>query len=116
MASSTLTRLTCIAGALVCLAAALPAPASAPETQRRIAVNYADLNLGSVAGATQLYARIRAAAERVCGASGMTLGEQYAWQVCFQRSVMDAVNAVDNPILTSLAQGRDPREQTALNR
>ncbi|MBS0578396.1 MAG: UrcA family protein [Proteobacteria bacterium] len=108
--------LSCLATAAVWIAGSAPAGAASPETERQVTVHYGDLDLASVAGATQLYERLRTAARQVCGEPGLTLGEQHAWQVCFEGSVEQAVTAVGNPIVSALAAGRDYRSLIALNR
>ena len=96
----------CAALVLVCLGGLIPAQAADASQARQVTVKYRDLNLNTPEGAGTLLARIRDAAERVCGAPSERLDLQHAWQVCYQGSVNAAVAAVDSPILSALASGR----------
>ena len=60
-------------------------------------VRYADLDLGTAAGADALRARIRYAAEEVCGAEyPQVLKATPAVKACVTRAVAGAEHAVDN--------------------
>jgi len=66
-------------------------------------VHYADLDLGTKAGATTLYARIREAAEQVCGdGDSRELARVVAAKACVDRAIAASVHTVNNPGLTSV--------------
>ncbi len=80
-----------MAFAAVAVCAALGTAAHADDVLR-VAVNYADLNVQTDAGATILYQRIRHAAGQVCGvADGRNLAEVARIEACTQRAVAKAV-------------------------
>ena len=84
----------------VALFAALTAGAQAADLPE-IHVNYADLNVGTTAGATVLYQRIRGAADRVCGGTDTRdLARQGLARACVDHAVADAVAKVNAPALT----------------
>jgi UrcA family protein len=70
--------------------------------EARVKVNYSDLNLATINGATTLYVRIEGAAHFVCGDPGRSLDERLFWQSCYGNAVNHAVTEVNNPLLTSL--------------
>jgi UrcA family protein len=66
-------------------------------------VGYADLDLGTQAGATALYNRIYHAAEQVCGDTGSRqLAEVLAVRACVNRAVSASVKSVHNARLASV--------------
>jgi UrcA family protein len=69
---------------------------------RRLIVNYSDVNLSTVAGATRLYQRIQGAARFVCGYQGRGLAEWRAWKDCYQQAIAGAVASVNSPLLTAI--------------
>jgi len=82
-------------------------------------VNYSDLNLSTMNGATTLYQRIEGAAHFVCGDEGRGLDEQIVWKTCYGDAVNHAVTQVNNPLLTSLyakQNGRAPVTTAMLGR
>lgn len=83
-------------------AAALASEAYAPQHVR---VNYSDLNMNTVAGATTLYHRIRGAARFVCGQQGRRWEEQRQWNSCYRGAIAEAVASVNSPLLTSVHNG-----------
>jgi UrcA family protein len=86
------------------LAAMASAPAAA-ETRERFAtrVSYADLNLGSRAGADAMLNRIEWAAREGCEArSGrMSLGDLAFQRACVRGSMDRAVTYLGNPLVTA---------------
>ena len=75
--------------------------------------DFADLNLGTSAGVKALYARIHAAARRVCE---QPAGEPAAVRGCMTKAESDAIERVDAPLLTAFYQkktGSQPRTITA---
>jgi UrcA family protein len=84
----------------VALFAALTAGAQAADLPQ-VHVNYAGLNVGTTAGATVLYQRIRGAADRVCGdADTRDLARMGQASACVAHAVADAVARVNVPALT----------------
>jgi len=96
--AAALASLACLLGS----AAALAADGYAP---RHLQINYTDLNMSSVAGATTLYNRIRGAARFVCGEKGRRWEEQRYWNECYREAIADAVATVNSPLLTSVHNG-----------
>ncbi|MGH7024512.1 MAG: UrcA family protein [Caulobacteraceae bacterium] len=81
-------------------------PASDPDTVS-VKVQLSDLDLGSQAGASEAYLRIRAAARRICGEAPAPMelnGKVYGQ--CMDRAIDPAVQALGNPIVTAMASGR----------
>jgi UrcA family protein len=95
---------TLAAVAAVCLAA-VTVGAHADEAVNGVparTVHYADLNLGTQAGAAILYNRIRNAANQVCGDVGSRdLARAVAAKACVDRAIFASVRSVDEPQLTS---------------
>jgi UrcA family protein len=89
-----------IAAAAVC--AALGGAARADEVPQ-VHVKYADLNLGTITGATALYQRIRRAANEVCPATDdRELAAKAPAKACADQAVARAVATVDNVNLTKV--------------
>jgi UrcA family protein len=90
--------------ALATLAAGVAqAQPSGAETPSSV-VNFADLNLHSPAGVAQLHARIRAAANEVCGsASRHDLREGSRIRACKLQAMTRAIALVNTAALSSLA-------------
>jgi UrcA family protein len=89
-----------IAAAAVC--ATLGGAARADEAPQ-VNVKYADLNLGTTAGATALYQRIRRAANEVCPATDdRELPAKAVAKACADQAVARAVATVDNVNLTKV--------------
>jgi UrcA family protein len=62
---------------------------------RSIAVEYGDLELDSGVAIERLYARLSAAAERVCGVfDDRSLRERSDWQACYAAALAEAVGRV----------------------
>ena len=80
---------------------ATPAPGVQVRSQR---VSYADLNLGSGAGAKALLARIHSAAQNVCGPAPATLEPGTGYAACVKSAESSAVGQVGNPLLTAAFQ------------
>ena len=88
--------------AAVTLFAALTAGAQAADVPQ-IHVKYADLNVGTTAGATVLYQRIRGAADRVCGVGdNRDLARLGLAKDCAGHAVAEAVAKVNVPALTEV--------------
>jgi UrcA family protein len=106
---ATSSRLVALASA-VCLLGTAQAPASdMANTQHSVTVNYRDLNLSTLDGATALYRRITGAARFACGEQGYGLFEQRHWRSCVQSAIAGAVATVNNPLLTTVHSRENPR-------
>ena len=90
--------------AAVVLFAALTVGANAADVPH-VHVKYGDLNLGTTAGATVLYQRIRGAADGVCGVPDTRdLARIAQAKACAAHTVAEAVAAVNAPLLTGVYQ------------
>jgi UrcA family protein len=69
-----------------------------------VTVAYGDLNLNSAQGSAALYARIAAAARKVCPMPDdiRDLGARAAAQTCERQAIARAVQAVNNPQLAAV--------------
>jgi hypothetical protein len=78
--------------------------AAADPGVKSISVSYADLDLSKPAGTQTLYARIKAAARRVCGPvdNYTFVTPSKTFRKCYEKSIADAVVQVDRPSLTAL--------------
>ena len=95
------------------MCALVGANAYADEPGRSETVKFADLNVGTWAGAETLYGRIHAAARRVCDQPS---GEMAAIRTCMTKAESQAIAKVNAPLLTSYYQkrtGLHPQELTA---
>ena len=73
-------------------------------------VTYAELDLTKDAGVERLYARLRQAAEQVCGSADIReLGRFYEQQACVQRALDRAVEDVHSARLTARHHGAGAR-------
>ena len=72
---------------------------------RSVRVSYADLDLGSRAGAAEAFARIRSAAGQVCdsGADIRMLERQAQYAHCRSEAVARAVDTLHAPLVASMA-------------
>jgi UrcA family protein len=68
-------------------------------------VRYDDLRLISPVGASVLYARLRSAAERVCGGPALPgqIAEQHRYRACVDEALAKAVTDVNHPVLNQYA-------------
>src|SRR3984957_5412018 len=91
--------------AAVCLAS-VPGVAHGGEAAHGVptrTVHYSDLDINTRAGATVLYARIRNAAQQVCGdADSRQLAVSAAVKACVNRAISTSVRSVNSPKLTSV--------------
>ena len=77
--------------------------ASAPwESHRSELVRYHDADLNQAADATRLYARIHAAAEKVCAPLGKGIAAHVQFEACIAGAVADAVSKVNRPELDAV--------------
>lgn len=102
-------RITLATVAALCLSSAAIG-AYADETGNdvpTVTVRYSDLDLGTQAGATALYNRIRRAAEQVCGdPSSRQLAEVAAVRACVDRAISSSVRSVNDARLTNVYDSR----------
>jgi UrcA family protein len=75
---------------------------TAPPGMRSVTVNYGDVNLTTLAGASTLYHRLQGAAHSVCGDPGRSLDELQSWKGCYQGAIDAAVASVNSPIVTAI--------------
>jgi UrcA family protein len=79
-------------------------------------VRYSDLDINSRAGATVLYARIRNAAQQVCGdADSRQLAVSAAVKACVNRAIFTSVRSVNSPKLTSVYNSQVGATQQSIN-
>ena len=70
-------------------------------------VNYSDLDVVHTPGATALYRRIAAAAERVCWNLKRTdLRSKRHFKTCVNKAIEDAVTSVNQPTLLAVYQAK----------
>ena len=70
-------------------------------------VHYSDLDINTRAGAAVLYARIRNAAQQVCGnVDSRQLVVSAAVKACVNRAIYTSVRSVNSPRLTSVYNSR----------
>lgn len=100
--------------ALVTLASAAASanPRDTEETVRSEKVNFADLNVSTLAGVNVLYDRITRAARLVC-APADELAHHTEYAKCCQTAVDAAIAKVNNPLLTAIHQNRQGGPQLA---
>jgi UrcA family protein len=93
------------AAAAVCLAS-VAITAHADEAANGVptrTVRYSDLDINTRAGATVLYARIRYAAQQVCGdADSRQWAASAAVKACVNRAIYTSVRSVNSPKLTNV--------------
>jgi UrcA family protein len=96
---------------LACASVAFSAPAG--DDVRSETVKFADLDVGTTAGAEALYGRIHAAARRVCE---QPAGELGSVRPCMANAESQAIGKVNSPLLTAFYQkktGNRPQTITA---
>jgi UrcA family protein len=102
---------TVLFGALALSFAAM-CPAGETTGANQSTVKYADLNLSSPAGAAALYARINAAANRVCRPlDGRDLASKTQLNRCVHKAIADAVTQVDQPALYSIYNAKNSTQK-----
>ena len=104
--------------AAVCLAS-VTITAHADEAANGVptrTVRYSDLDINTRAGASVLYARIRNAAQQVCGdADSRQLAVSAAVKACVNRAIYTSVRSVNSPKLTSVYNSRMGATQQLIN-
>jgi UrcA family protein len=79
-------------------------------------VHYSDLDINTRAGATVLYARIRNAAQQVCGdVDSRQLAVSAAVKACVNRAISTSVRSVNSPKLTSVYNSHFGATQQLIN-
>ena len=93
-----------IVAAFMCVGVSTQDSAVAAQPTEGVKVSYADLDLGSPAGAATLYRRIKGAAQKVCGlAPSRVEWQRHAmWVNCYHAAIANAVAKVASPQLTAL--------------
>jgi len=94
---------------VACLLGATQASADHVIGTRSVTVNYRDLNLSTIEGATALYTRLKGAARTVCDQPNTGLDDHRAWQACYKAAMADAVAKVNSPLLSALNKGVSPK-------
>lgn len=97
-----------LAGTFVASAAVLAAPPAQYENSR-MSVSFADLNIDSAAGARVLYARLKYAAEAVCGVQSYrehgALALQREAARCYRDTLDEAVADIESSALERVHAG-----------
>jgi UrcA family protein len=76
-------------------------------TVRHVKVQFSDLNLASVGGATTLYHRLQSAAESVCAEHGTKdVGSVSRVKTCMSAAISAAVVDINQPSLTTYYRGK----------
>lgn len=95
----------------VMVLASASAPAAVPGGD--LMVRYADLDIGTTAGAEKLYERIRVAAAQVCPQVNYEEIQRHAAAVrCVNAAVAHAVNSIASPQLAAVYAARTHRAHT----
>jgi UrcA family protein len=82
------------------------AQAGEPADPPHKVVSFRDLNLNSPEGAAVLYARIKSAANEVCGNPDRFDLSHLMMQTCVKEAVSRAIAQVNRPMLTSLHEAK----------
>jgi UrcA family protein len=100
---SSLGALSALAVGAFVATATLPAAADGILVSESIEVRYGDLDLDTAAGIAELYARLKNAAERVCGTGykPQVLFLAHSWRTCVKAALEQGIAAVDRPALTA---------------
>ena len=109
--------LTSVVGTLLVLGASFGGLAAAEPVEgnaRGIAVQYGDLELRNGLAVERLYARLTAAAERVCGYyDARDLRARNDWRVCYEAALAEAVARIPHTALAERHRAdRGRREPT----
>jgi UrcA family protein len=80
---------------------------SATNAPLKYVVQFPDLDLSRIEGATALYARLRHAAHVVCDPfESREIGLAQKFRTCMDKAIADAVTSVNRPLLTQYHQSR----------
>jgi UrcA family protein len=77
-------------------------------------VSYADLNLNGEPGAKEMYARLRAAARKVCAPLEGRGAKKITWGACVDQAIARAIGEVDKPALTAYHSARSGETEARL--
>ena len=84
---------------------------------RSVEVRYGDLELDNRLAIDQLYARIAAAAERVCGDyDARDLRARGDWRACYEAALSDAVSRAPHPAVAERHRSEQERGAAVANR
>jgi UrcA family protein len=103
------TLTTAVLTALTACVAIVPSLAHAGTSNEpaAVTVRYADLNLGTDAGTSALYARLESAARKVCAPSDIRdLGQMAASGACEHQAIARAVQDIHSPKLAAVSAAR----------
>jgi UrcA family protein len=79
--------------------------ANEPAVPPSVTVSYSDAAFGTRDGTARVYKKLQNAARKVCGMSvgvQLALDRQVAGRKCFEKTLADAVQRIDRPMLTSV--------------
>jgi UrcA family protein len=94
---------TTLAAVSICMLGSVAQAADLSDSATQRTVSYGDLNLTDAAGAQVLYSRLTSAAKTVCDMTDQReLARTGAARHCMEQAMVQAVNSVNNPMLTSL--------------
>lgn len=88
-----------------CLLGAAQVSADPGVGRRSVTVNYRDLDLSTIEGATALYQRLKGAARSVCDGPSTGVAAYQEWRHCYEAAMADAVAKVNSPLLSALFHG-----------
>ncbi len=100
-----------ILGALALSCSAVSTAADNSDVPQAV-VKFADLNTSTQQGASALYRRIAAAADKVCNSYAVdnrNLGAKSRADACVRRAIADAVTKVSQPELFAIYRAKDHR-------
>jgi UrcA family protein len=102
-------------GALAPIAAiAQSASSTAADDSQAVTVKYGDLDLTRSKDATELLGRIQAAARQTCARyDGRDLHERARYQACADHAAAEAVEKINNPMLSSIYSAKTGRGSPA---
>ena len=101
---------TALFGAVVSSFQVLPAVANSVDVPQ-VTVKFGDLNISSPAGATVLYGRIRAAAEKVCSPYDRSgLEAKMHLNACIDKAILGAVTKLNAPALSAAYSAKTGKE------
>jgi UrcA family protein len=95
--------LTTLAVTSICMLGSVAQAAGSSDSATQRTVGYADLNLADSKGVQTLYLRLTSAAKTVCDMPDQReLARIAAARNCMEQAMVQAINSVNNPMLTSL--------------
>lgn len=99
---------TILAAASISMLGSVAQASDSGDSAPQRTVGYADLDLTSTKGATVLYSRLTSAANAVCGrvVGDRDLARIASSKACVDQSMVHAITAVNDPMLTSVYLAR----------